>query len=396
MQPIRIDCRHYTGDKPCQFHKKDGRPCAGCADYDAIRVRLLIIKLAAVGDVLRTTSLVPAMKRAYPGAHVTWITDRAAAPVLAGHPLIDRVLTSDACLPALLTERFDVVYGLDADAQSAALSTLARGERKLGYVSDDLGRVVPAGESATDWWLMGLDDRRKAANRKSYQQLMYELCELPGAIDRPHFEIPPHARMRASWFMRQQGIDRYRVVLGLNTGGGRRWAQKKWTIDGYEGFIALTRIRHPEAAIVLLGGPEEEELNARLMSMGLEGVFDAGCSNSVADFAALVAALSILVSSDSLGLHIALAVGTPAVVFVGPTSQWELELYGEGAVVHAEGVACIGCYRAQCDKPVTCMERLDPGAVLAATEPFLAPPRTGTLKLECPHVAAGIQGDTQV
>jgi ADP-heptose:LPS heptosyltransferase len=200
---------------------------------------------------------------------------------------------------------------------------------------------------------------------------MYELCELPGAVARPYFAVPEANRSRAAAFMRQGRLGEYPAVLGLNTGGGRRWAQKKWTVDGYEGFITLSRARHPETAIVLLGGPEEEELNARLMSAGPDGVFDAGCTNAFADFAALVGAMTVLVTSDSLGLHAALAVGTPVVVFVGPTAPWELEVYGDGAVVCADGVECLGCYRAACDKPVTCMERLDPQAVLRETERFL-------------------------
>ena len=71
-------------------------------------------------------------------------------------------------------------------------------------------------------------------------------------------------------------------------------------------------------------------------------------------------------------LHTAQAVRTPVVAFVGPTSPYELEMYGDGVVIHAPDVPCLGCYRAACDKPVTCMERLDPALVLDAAEPFLA------------------------
>jgi heptosyltransferase-2 len=241
----------------------------------------------------------------------------------------------------------------------------------MGYVCDESGRVVPAGESAVAWWMMGLNDRLKAANRNSYQQAMYDLCELPGEIGRPHFVVPDDARERASRFLAEAGIDKYPSLLGLNTGGGRRWEQKKWTVGGYEGLMRLVRERYPGTAVVLLGGPEEVELNARLMAGARDGVFDAGCGNSFSDFAALVQTMDVLVTSDSLGLHAALAVQTPVVVFVGPTSPWELELYGAGTVVHAPGVECLGCYKPACDKPVTCMERLEPEAVLACTEAFL-------------------------
>lgn len=371
MHSIRIDCREYRGSSPCRLHKQDGRACTQCADYDPVRARLLIVKLGAAGDVLRTTALLPALSRQHPGAQITWITDPAAAPILSGHPLIDRVLPSDACLPVLLTERFDAVYGLEADARSAGFSALARCERRFGYLTDESGRVVPAGESAVTWWLMGLDDGRKRANRKTYQRLMSELCELPGQSERPYFAVPEDSRERAAALVADLGIAEYRAAIALNTGGGRRWAQKKWTPEGYERFLALARARHPDVAIVLVGGPEEVEVNASLLACGIDGVFDGGYSNSFADFAAIIEALDVLVTADSLALHTAQAVRTPVVVFVGPTSPYELDMYGDGTVVHAPDVSCLGCYRAVCDKPVTCMELLDPSLVLDAVEPFL-------------------------
>src|SRR6266850_1284015 len=54
---IHTDCRHYKGSMPCIFHKKDGRLCEGCVEYSPTKARVLIVKLAAVGDVLRTTSI---------------------------------------------------------------------------------------------------------------------------------------------------------------------------------------------------------------------------------------------------------------------------------------------------------------------------------------------------
>ena len=51
---LHTDCRHYQGSMPCVFHKREGRLCDGCVDYDPIRSRILIVKLAAIGDVLRT------------------------------------------------------------------------------------------------------------------------------------------------------------------------------------------------------------------------------------------------------------------------------------------------------------------------------------------------------
>src|SRR5262245_6386084 len=79
MDPLKTDCRHFRPDRPCAPHKQHGVVCATCTEfYDPIRTRVLLVKLAAVGDVLRTTSLLPGLHRRWPGAHVTWLTSSAA------------------------------------------------------------------------------------------------------------------------------------------------------------------------------------------------------------------------------------------------------------------------------------------------------------------------------
>ena len=53
------DCRHFRGEKPCGVAER----CEGCGSYEPVTRRILIIKLAARGDVLRTTPLLRAFRR---------------------------------------------------------------------------------------------------------------------------------------------------------------------------------------------------------------------------------------------------------------------------------------------------------------------------------------------
>ena len=62
-RPIAYDCRHFLGDRPCAWHKREGLLCT-CEHYEPITQRVLIVKLDAMGDVLRTTALLPARLRA--------------------------------------------------------------------------------------------------------------------------------------------------------------------------------------------------------------------------------------------------------------------------------------------------------------------------------------------
>jgi ADP-heptose:LPS heptosyltransferase len=362
---MRPDCRHFSGSAPCVFHKRDGRACERCGDYEAVAFRILIVKLAAAGDVLRTTCILPALHRAHPGAQITWVTERQAVPLLEGNPLIDRIVARDSALERLMVEEFDLGLGLDVDAQAGAIFALARCRSRAGYVLDAAGRVMPVDARARDWWLMGLDDSRKQANRRSYPDLLHEICGMTDTPARPSLFIPPSARVavRTRLAGALGGFDR---VVVLNTGGGRRWAQKKWTPTHALAFARLVRRLHPTTAVVLAGGPDERQLNAALLGSTRDaGIIDAGCDNSVHEFAAILELADLVVTSDSLALHIATALARPVVALVGPTSPWELEMYGTGTVVTAD-VPCVACYRAECDKPVTCMELLTPERVYAA------------------------------
>ena len=97
---LKTDCRHVRWDRPCAPHKKRGKGCASCDEYEPVRSRILIVKLAATGDVLRTTSFLPAIHEQWPGARVTWLTRKSAAGLFDGNPLVDEVLTADDAITA--------------------------------------------------------------------------------------------------------------------------------------------------------------------------------------------------------------------------------------------------------------------------------------------------------
>ena len=67
---VKNDCRHFQGDVPCGPHKDEGVHCADCSYYDQIKMRILIIKLGAIGDVIRTPPLLHKLKAEHPDAWV--------------------------------------------------------------------------------------------------------------------------------------------------------------------------------------------------------------------------------------------------------------------------------------------------------------------------------------
>ena len=68
------DCIHFRGDLPCAPHKRAGYHCATCPEYHVQEGRILIIKLGATGDVIRTTPLIHKLRETYPDHAIHWLT----------------------------------------------------------------------------------------------------------------------------------------------------------------------------------------------------------------------------------------------------------------------------------------------------------------------------------
>ncbi len=368
---LKTDCRHVRWDRPCAPHKQRGKVCGTCDEYAPVRHRVLMVKLAATGDVLRTTSFLPAIHATWPQAKVTWITRPSAVGLFAGNALVDEVLSTDDAVTAarLATETFDVVLCPDADPDAAALAAMARGRQRRGYVRDAEGHVVALGSGATRWLHMGLSDAAKKANRATYQHLVAEVLGLdPKFVREPILEPSAADTAWAGSFV--QGLSVRGRLVGLNTGAGGRWAYKQWTREHQESFVRL--VTEAGDSVLLLGGPEEVERHRQLLA-GANGrpVFDGGNHNSFGRFAALIDRCGVVVTSDSLATHVAAARKVPAVVLFGPTSSHEIELYGRGSKIVPPGLDCLCCYLPRCDRVPHCQALIEPKVVFAAVQQLL-------------------------
>ena len=369
---VHTDCRHYTGNKPCSFHKKDGRICNGCPDYNRMRDRILIIKLDAVGDVLRTTSILPSLAKQHPSSEITWITRKNAVPVLEGNPYIHRVVAlENNHLAFVSTEIFTTGICLDPDHGSASLLSAARCKRKLGFITNRKGRVIPVNNPALEWNRLGLNDDLKRKNRKTYPEIIHHICGLEGEPQSPQFVISVSARSFAAQFRERNRLEGFRKIVGINTGGGNRWQYKKWIREYYPVLIRTLKENHPDVGILLMGGPEETGFNEDILRSSGDRVIDCGCHNSIQEFGALIGLTDVFLTPDSLGMHIAIALERVTLVTVGPTSPWELSVYGRGEILFNNELACISCYRSTCDLQVNCMNTLKPEFIYHKIRAFL-------------------------
>ena len=344
--------------------------------------RLLVLKTGALGDVLRTTSILPGWRDREPELHVTWVTAPGARDLVAHHRLVDRTVLLDAgeasdlerVAGELEQTSFDRVLSLDDEEPLCRLATrLADPARTPGRLSG--AYLDAAGErrytpDVAEWFDMGLlsvhgkaeADRLKLVNERSHAAIYAEMFGIQ--MGEPELPVPADELERGRARYAAAGLDGRRLV-GLNTGSGGRWESKKLSVARtVELARALDEGLPGQLAFALLGGRDERERNAELAS-GLEGsvrFVDTGCDNSLLAFAALVDPLDLLITSDSLALHVAVARRRPVLCFFAPTSAAEIELYGRGRKVRS--LADDYCsYARDADTSTLTVERLAPPAL---------------------------------
>ena len=187
---VCFDCKYYQGSKPCKFHKHNGQLCENCTKYKKTEKKILIIKLDALGDVLRTTSILPSLHDKYDNLSIIWVTRKNALELLGNNIYIQRIYAVEYnYLEYILNETFDEGICLDADPLSASILALAKCKVKRGFVANKEGQVIPYNENSQQWFLMGINDRLKKENRITYQQHMYNICNLKSEIAKPQISI---------------------------------------------------------------------------------------------------------------------------------------------------------------------------------------------------------------
>ena len=367
MKDIAFRCRHFRNDRPCVFHKEQGFHCSSCPHKELIEHRILLIKLDSPGDVLRTTCLLPSLKQAYSSSQITWMTLEPSRALLENNPDLDRIVDSwEEIFAILQTEHFDVAINPDANPQAARLLEMVSASEKLGMGWAEAGHVRAYNEEAELWLHMGLFDNIKRANRETYQAIIHRLSRLELVDPRPILSLDEDEQIAAKEYLQGLGIDRNLPLIGMNTGAGERWAKKSWKLAQQVEFIRLAKKRHPGWQILLMGGPEEVERNKILEKRCANLVINAG-QHPLRTFSALLGQTHLLITADTLALHIGLALGRQVVALFGPTSHVEIDLCGFGEKLFEE-LDCLGCYLNDCDTSPDCMDLITPEMVLAAVE----------------------------
>nr|WP_295904970.1 glycosyltransferase family 9 protein [uncultured Bdellovibrio sp.] len=342
---------------------------------------VLIVHLGALGAVVRSTSLLKAIKRKYPRSMVTWVTDAPAHHLLKNHPAIDRVLTTaEADLLQLGALEFEVALVIDKSLKAVGVLKRTTVDQVFGFTASPRnGAIVPATPAAEELWELGLNNQKKFfENEKPETQLMIEALEL-GDYQRDDYWLPltenetREATLRHYQWLSERNKE---LIIGLNTGCSPVIPYKKLTVDYHRMMIERILKDFPKAEVVLLGGPEDTDRNA-LIAQGLP-VISSQTESGLRDGLISVAACDVVITGDSLGMHMAISQQKQVIAWFGPTCAHEIDLYDRGFKILTKS-PCSPCWKRTCEKNIMCYDQVSLEEIVHALESCCANSLSGRL-----------------
>lgn len=275
--------------------------------------QVCIIKLDGMGDVLRTTPILWHFQE----DDVTWITEKASIPLLNNNPFIKTVISISEIMDI---ERFvfDELYNFDEDKKACLLAMKIRAKKKKGYGLKE-GVYFPFdSDSRYAYELSKNDELKFKLNKKTYQQIIFEMASLQWNGE--------------DYALGYRSKNKVQYRVGINYLVGDKFPNKTW--------------------------PHWKKLRDMIDSVCVQRQFE-----TVREYIDWIDSCWIIVTGDSLGMHIALALKKKVVILMGSTSWNEIETYNRGVILKSR-LPCSPCYKKnKCNTTPSCMDLIGPKRV---------------------------------
>lgn len=283
--------------------------------------KILVIKLGALGDVIRTTPILSALKEKYPNSQVDWITKKDSKEILGGNVNINKIFT----LPYEENNNYDILYNFDIEDDATKLALKVNAKKKYGFYYNE--GYPSAFNLSAEYYLNTLfDDEVKKSNKKTYQEMIFELAELPYKKQPCEIYLSEDDKKYAQDFIKKNNIKN--KLIGIHIGASPRWPSKAWHEDNVKEFVR--KLKQDNYDVILFSGLNEKDKHKKIIrELKEEGfkIYHNDPSNTIKQFSSLVKLCKLMICSDSLSLHISLAIGIKTIALFFCTSPDEIEGY---------------------------------------------------------------------
>ena len=285
-----------------------------------------ICKYTSLGDVLRSTVVLHCFK----DYHVTWLTDESAYTLLENNPYIHRILFYDLTTTLQLqAEQFDVIVNLEKTPGICALADGIKAWNRYGFRFDEQNGKAGSYNHSHDPLRTYTNLETKRQSKRAWQDVLYEMLGRKWKGEEYILGYKPKTINLNS-------------QIALNHQTGKKWKDKSWP---REKWLELERQLSHKGYII----SKQQDLNL----------------DSYVDW---INSSELIVTNDSLGLHLAIALGKKIIALFGPTSAYETYLYDLGVkIVPESDCESIPCFQHRCTQDIPCMQLISVEEVLQKT-----------------------------
>ena len=339
-------------------------------------MKILIVRLGALGDIVHAIPVAVALRKAFPDAQIDWVVSAKHTEILDLVPALNRrIILNDranavggkslrAVIAELRRTRYDIAIDLQGLIKSAIIARLSGARRVVGF------NARYARESLACWFYTDVHDPggegiyAPSETRHVVTINLGVLAVLGVPPGPPEFRIDAVESPDVSRVIEQA----HGNFALLNTGAA--WPNKRWPAPRLAELAKRLHERRGVASIVLWG-PGERALAESVVTMS-DGAALLAPQTTIADVAALASAAAVMVSGDTGPTHIASAMGTPIVGIYGPTRPERNGPLGRDDEVVSRASVCACHHLRECRRERMCLLDIDVAEVLEAVERRLA------------------------
>lgn len=345
-------------------------------------MKILIVKLSALGDVVHTLPALNALRKKYPHAHITWLVETAAADIIRDHPALDTMIVSKrkewirnieegewfntiknigAFIRTLRNTRYDMVIDFQGLFKSGILVALCKGDRKIGY------------DQTREESYRFLTERMPPFDLNQHAILRYlNLLKASGITNNNDiiFGIPvkDNERQKAHLLLKQYRWHEGNRFIAINPMA--KWKTKLWVPQKFAA-LADQIIKKHKVSVVFTGSQEDQKAVQEITSLMQEKGINLSGKTDLLTLAALYEKADCLISTDTGPMHVAAAMGTPVIALFGPTASWRTGPFGSGHTIMRKGIPCSPCFKKHCAH-VDCMHEIEVAEVLSAVSKVIS------------------------
>ena len=331
--------------------------------------RILVIKMAGIGDLLLATPALRALRETYPHAHIDLLVTPDSAGILNGWQVIDRIIVLDKYLfdypqqfltrPRNLLRLKPLWRDLRDGHYDAVLLlhhlTLPFGRLKHQLLLRATGAQWRVGLDNGHGWFLNVRVKDNGFGAMHEAEYYLAVAGAVGAKTKDKRLVVPlsEADHRQAWqllYEHETPQNMRHPIIAMHPGSGGYSTARRWAPERFA-QLADTLYSGVGGQLLLLGGPEEAELHQHIIDMihSEMPVRSMAGRGSIKVTAALLEQVDLFIGNDSALVHLAVAAGTPTVAIFGLTNAqawgpFADEKAGQQALIVRLNLPCMPCF----------------------------------------------------